>query len=222
MPSAPNSRALAASSACRRSRAPQAAQLVGPLEDRLEVLVDARRHERHLADDDAARAAVDRDHVALAQLVPADADGLRAGVDVEAVAAGDARLAHAARDDRRVRGHAAVRGEDALRLDQAVDVVGRRLPADEDDRLAGLAALLGAVGVEHDLAAGRARRGVEPLRGDLELGVRVEARVQQLVELAGSIRATASSRSISPSAAMSTAHLIAAAAVRFAVRVCRR
>ena len=39
---------------------------------------------------------------------------------------------------------------------------------------------------------------------------------------AGSIRATASSRSINPSAVMSTAHLIAAAAVRFAVRVCRR
>ena len=53
---------------------PEAAQAVGPLEDRLEVLVDRGRHERNLADDDAAGAAVDRDHVAFAQLVPADAD----------------------------------------------------------------------------------------------------------------------------------------------------
>ena len=111
-------------------------------------------------------------------------DGLRAGVDLEPLAAGDARLAHAARDDGRVRRHAAVRGEDALRLDQPVDVVGRRLPADEDHRLAGLAALLGAVGVEDDLAASGAGRGVEALRRDLELGVRVEARMQELVELA--------------------------------------
>jgi hypothetical protein len=149
------------------------AQVVGPFEDRLEVLVDRGRHERHLADDDATGASVDREHVALAQLVAAEADGLRARVDVEAVAAGDARLAHAARDDGRVRGHPAVRREHALRLDEAVDVVGRRLPADEDDRLAGLAALLGGVGIEDDLAAGRAGRCVEALRGDLELGVRV-------------------------------------------------
>ena len=113
----------------------------------------------------------------------ADPDGLRADVDLEAVAAGDARLAHPARDDGRVRGHPAVRGEDALRLDQTVDVVGRRLPADEDHRLAGLAVLLGGVGVEDDLPGGGAGRGVEALRRDLELGVRVEARVQELVEL---------------------------------------
>ena len=34
---------------------PEAAQLVGPAEDRLEVLVDLRRHERHLADEHPAR-----------------------------------------------------------------------------------------------------------------------------------------------------------------------
>jgi hypothetical protein len=104
MPCAPNSRAFAVSSALS---APQA---VGPLEDRLEVLVDSGRDERNLPDDDAASAAVDRDHVALAQLVPAEADRLRGGVDVEAVATGDARLAHAACDDGSVRRHPAVRG----------------------------------------------------------------------------------------------------------------
>ena len=42
----------------------QPAELVGPVEDRAEVLVDRRRHEPHRADDHAAGAAVDRDHVA--------------------------------------------------------------------------------------------------------------------------------------------------------------
>ena len=115
--------------------------------------------------------------------MPADADGLRARVDVEALAARDARLAHPARHDSRVRGHPAVCGENPLGLDQTVDVVGRRLPADENHRVAGLAVLLGGVGVEDDLAAGRAGRGVEALGRDLELGVRVEAWVQELVEL---------------------------------------
>ncbi len=39
------------------------------------------------------------------------------------------------------------------------------------------------VGVEHDLAAGGARRGVQPAGRDLELGVRVEPRMEELVEL---------------------------------------
>ena len=106
------------------------------------------------------------------------------GVDVEPLAAGDARLAHATRHDGGVRRHATVRGEDTLRLDQAVDVVRCRLPADEDHRLAALAALLGSVGVEHDLPGRRPRRGVEAACGDVELRVRVEPRVQELVELA--------------------------------------
>ena len=46
-----------------------------------------------------------------------------------AFAARDARLAHPARDDGGVRGHAAVRGQDALRLDQPVDVVRASSPS---------------------------------------------------------------------------------------------
>ena len=70
-------------------------------------------------------------------------------VDPQRVAAGDTGLAHAARDHRRVRGHAAVRGENALRRGEAVDVVRRRVEADEDHRLV-LAALGRDVGVEDD------------------------------------------------------------------------
>ena len=91
-------------------------------------------------------------------------------------------------------------GEHALRLEQAVDVVGRRLPADEDHRLAGLAELLRAAGVEHDLAGGGARRGVEPGRDHLDRAVGSIIGWSSWSSCAGSIRATASSRVIRPSA----------------------
>ena len=111
----------------------------------------------------------------------------------------------------------------ALRLDHPVDVVGRRLPADEDHRLARLAALLGGVGVEDDLrrtaAPGDAFR---PRAATSNSARRVDHRMQQLVEL---LRVDARDRLLAgdqPLAAMSTAALIAAAAVRFAERVCRR
>ena len=76
-------------------------------------------------------------------------------------------------------------GQDPARLDEAVDVVRSRLPADEDHALAGEPALLGEVGVEHDLAGGRAGGGVQPAHGDVELRGRVDPRVQELVELVG-------------------------------------
>ena len=66
----------------------------------------------------------------------------------------------------------------------AVDVVGRRLRADEDDVLPGLALLLGTIGVQDDLPGRRAGRGVQALRGRLVVGLRVDHRVEQLVELA--------------------------------------
>ena len=74
-------------------------------------------------------------------------------------------------------------GEDPLREDHPVDVVRGRLPADEDHALAGPAPVLGRVGVEDDLADGRPGRGVQPLGGDVERRLRVEHRVQKLVEL---------------------------------------
>ena len=66
-----------------------------------------------------------------------------------------------------------------------MDVVGGRLPAHEDDVVAGLAALLGRVGIEDDRSGGRPRGGVQPVRGDLDLRLRVDHRVQELVELGG-------------------------------------
>ena len=105
--------------------------------------------------------AVERDHVAGAHDVGRRTrSSPRRVVDAQRAAAGDAALAHAARHDGGVRGHAAARGEDALRGVHAVDVLGRGLDADEDHLLAALGARLGLVGGEDDLARRRAgRRG---------------------------------------------------------------
>ena len=78
-----------------------------------------------------------------------------------------------------------MRGQDPGRLDQAVDVVRRRLPAHEDHVLARLAAFSGCIRVEHDLAGGRARGGIQAFARDVVARGRVEHRVQELVELAG-------------------------------------
>ena len=59
--------------------------------------------------------------------------------------------------------------EDALGDEHAVDVVGVGLGPNEDDLL-GLAELGGLVGVEDGLARGGARRGVQALGDDLDLG----------------------------------------------------
>ena len=106
-------------------------------------------------------------------------------VDLEGVDAADAGGAHAAGDDGGVRGLAAVRGQDALSGNHAVEVVGRGLPAHEDAGLAGLGVGLGVGGGEDHGAHGRARGGVEALGDDLVVGLGVELRVEELVELLG-------------------------------------
>ncbi len=160
-------------------------ELVGPAEDRAEVLVDRRRDERHRADDHLARAAVDRDQVPDGELVLAELDRLRLQVDRERFAADDARRPLSTRDHGRMRGHSAVRREDALRLVHSGVVVRSRLPADENDRLSGFPLLLGRFRVKHDRADRRSGRRVQARRGDLERLAPVDHRVQQLVELPG-------------------------------------
>ena len=163
----------------------QAADVIGPRGDALEVLVEARRHEGHRTAEDLAGRAVHRESLALFDGAPTDDHAAALDIDLETLDARHARLAHAARNHGRVRRHAAVRGDDALRHDHPVDVVGRGLPAHEDHRCAGLATALGRVGIEHDLANAGTRRGVETAGEQVAWRVGVDRRVQQLVELLG-------------------------------------
>ncbi len=133
-------------------------------------------------EDHRAGRPVDRDLVALVELVAVQAREAR--LDLEGLAARHARDPLTARDHRGVGGEPAVRGQDPRRVAHAVVVVRRRLPADEDHALPRRAAPLGGGRVEDDLPRGRPRRGVQTGSDDVVVGVRVEHRVEQLLELA--------------------------------------
>ena len=129
--------------------------------------------------------------VALLDHAAVHGEGARHVVDVERLAAHHADLAHLATHQRRMRGHAAARREDALGGVHAADVLGARLDAHEQHLLAARRPRLGVGGVEHDLAGGGAGAGGEPLGQHpalaygpaLALGR--EDGPQQLVELLG-------------------------------------
>ncbi len=150
----------------------------------LEVLHHRRWLHRHLAEKYVAGRAVDGDDVTF---VDDDASGSRellaADVDVEAVCAADTGLAHAPCHDGGVRRLAAAAGQDALRRDHAVQVVGIGLPAHQDDPLPSRCKGFHPVRVEDRLAHGRAGTGVHAL-GDLPpVGLLIERREHQLGEL---------------------------------------
>ena len=167
-------------------------RLVGPDHQLAELAAERRAHGRHRALVEVAGAAVDRDDVALAQrhrvggaaalVVDRDGHRLRRVVDRDGAHARDARLAHPTRDDRGVARHASARREDPAGRLHPVDVLGRRLDAHEDDRLALPRAALGLVGAEHDVAARRARARGETVREDALRRLGVERRVQALVD----------------------------------------
>ena len=184
IPSAPNSRAFAASSgvsAFARTRMRRRSSAQSRIVPKFSSIAGGTSGTEPTITRPVPPSTVEL--VSLAQLDAPDLERARGHVDRERVAPRDAGLAHPAGDDGRVRGHPAVRGEDAAGVDEPVDVVRRRLPADEDDVLARAPLLLGEVGVEHDRARRRARRRVEPRRHHVDLGGRVDHRVEQLVEL---------------------------------------
>ena len=132
----------------------QAPKIVGPIENRPEVLVDRRRNERTAP---TMTRPVPPSTVITSparSVVLADAHRPGGDVDREILAPRHTRLAHPASDNGSMRGHAAASRQDASCTDEAVDVVRRRLQADEDHGFAFSATLLGSVRVEHD----RARR----------------------------------------------------------------
>ena len=163
----------------------QPAHGVGPGHERAEIADQFGLDRGHGAEHDLARGAVDGDDLAFLDDMAADAHAPGLMVDGEHAGARHAGPAHAARDHGGVAGHAAPRREYPLRGMHAVNVLRRGLGADEDHLLAGRGPLLGGVGVEHRLAAGRAGRGGQALGNHLAVGLGVERRVEQLVERGG-------------------------------------
>ena len=159
MPSAPSSRARRASSGVsafartprRRSSSAQprtvrnSSVISGSTSGTSSVVTDARR-------------AVDREQVALVQDEVADAHAAPREVDCTLAGAGHGRHAHPARHERRVRGLAALAGQDALGRVEAGDVVGLGERAHEDDVAAVRRRGHRLGGGEDDPALGRPRR----------------------------------------------------------------
>ena len=178
-------------------------------------------HQRDVVARDHAGAAVDGDPLARGRRRSPTRISRAREVDVELAGADHRGAAHAARDERGVRGLAALGGEDAARGVEAGDVVGLGERAHEDD----VAALRGGrdrlLGGEHDLALGRAGRGGDAAREHLE------ARRRGRTSGAAARRARrrrssriACARVSRPSSTASTAKRTAAWAGRLALRVC--
>ena len=153
------------------------AHLVGPFDDALEVLVDLRRNQLQRLVEDLTGGAVQSEDVALFVDLIVDGQGLGFGIDLDGGGAGNARLTEAASDDGRVARHAAVGGQHALRLEDAMDVVRRGFVSNQNDVLALFAELCGGVGVEDQAANCSARRCRQALGDGLGGVGRVDGRV---------------------------------------------
>ncbi len=133
MPSAPELAGLAGVLGRVGVRADaEVADLIGPLEHLPEVLVDRRRDERHVVSGDDPGAAVDRDHVTLVEHRAVGGDRALVEVDHQPLRADDRGAAHPARDQRGVRGLAALAGQDPASGVEPGDVLGVGERPDQD------------------------------------------------------------------------------------------
>ncbi len=137
----------------------------------------------HAALDDLAGRAVNGDDVTFVQQHAGRLQRLALEVDVHGGGADHARASHAPRDHGRVARHTATRGQDADGGMHALHVLRRRLDARQDHGVPLRFQVHGLVGVEHDLARGGARRCRQALGEHDHLGLGVEGRVKQLIEL---------------------------------------
>ena len=158
------------------------AHLVGPGDERGELAGKLRLDHVDLAGQHLAGGAVDGDEVALFEGLAAGGHAAVGVIDADRAGAGNAGLAHAARDHGGVRGHAAARREDALGGVHAVDIFRRGFDPHQDDLLALGLQLGGFVGREHDLAGGGAGRSRQAGGDHLAMRARVDGRMQELVE----------------------------------------
>ena len=118
--------------------------------------------------------------------VPATSGFLLLGIDLEGLDAAHARRAHAAGDDGRMAGLAAMGSQNALGGDHAGEVVGVGLPTDEHALAARGLGGHGVGGGESRFAHGAPGLCVQAAREHVVFGEEfIELRVQELVELLG-------------------------------------
>src|SRR6185436_117733 len=114
-----------------------------------------------------------------------DSELLLAVVDIQRLRAADARLAHAACDYRRVTRHTTTRSDDRLRRDHAVKIIRTGLLSHEYDLLPVARQLFRFIWTENYLALRRARTRRQPGREHGCIRLRIDSRMEQLIELVG-------------------------------------
>ena len=161
----------------------QATKAVGPLHQFGKVAPEVGCHQRRLPQDNLACCAVQGQSVAGLDGLVADAAVTGAFVDYQIAAANDATFAHAARHHRGMAGHASAGRQDALRSVHAADVFRRRFVTNEQDTGTVFVPADGVLRREHGLAACRPGRSRQPSSQHLQRSLRVNHRMQQLVDL---------------------------------------
>ncbi len=194
------------------------AHFIGPRHERAEIAAHRGFHGRDLAEDNAAGAAVDGDVVSQFYGHAVDRELLGLQVDLDGFAAGNAGFSHAAGNHCRVGRHAAARRENALGRVHAVNIVGRGLGSDENDRCF-FACFTASSAVKTTLPEAAPGDAGRPLAITWIFALGSMMGWRSWSRDAGSTRSTASSLEISFSPTMSTAILTAAWAVRLPVRV---
>ena len=141
----------------------------------------------HLAEVYLARRTVERDVVALVKYGAVDLYGACLIVDIDGTGTTDAALAHTAGYHSSVGCHTAASREDTLSGAHAGEVFWRSLDAHHHHLMAVGVPFLSVIGEEHDLAAGSTRRCGQSAceHTGLSLGLLVEDRMEQFVELVG-------------------------------------
>ena len=160
----------------------QATRAIRPAHEGREIVGERRLDGGHRAFQQLAARAVDGDRIPGGDHHPARPALARRLVDAERACPGDAGPPHAAGDDGGVARHAAPAGDDPPGRVHAVDVLRAGLGAEQDHGLAAIGAVFRLVGVEDDLAAGRARRCRQAPRQHPARRLGIEGRVQQLLE----------------------------------------
>ena len=170
-----SSRSTALTSAAVSSSAPSSATV----ESGLDIGLHRRRHHRHCPEEDLAAGTVDADLVAFGDHRRSDPRCAGHRVDVERFRAAHAGLAHASGDHGSVRGLPTACGQDPVRGDHALEVIGVGLLADQHHLLAAFGPLPCGRRIEHRTADRRARRGRHPFGQQLAGRRPVELREHQ-------------------------------------------
>ncbi len=162
----------------------QPPHLVDPAHERPEFLAHRRLDQIGPPLDHFPGGAVERDHPPRPHRDRPDRELPFFLVDHQLAAADHAAFAHPPGDHGGVARHAAAGGQNPLGGVHAADILRRGFRPHQDHLLAALRRLLGLLGREDDLADRRAGRRGQPLGDDVKLRLRIELRMEQLIELA--------------------------------------